>query len=285
MENGLPTNPLLAKIKLPGRTFQLPSRGALYNNGEVSGTEGEVHVHPMSALAEITLKNPDLLFNGKALNQVFAECIPEIKKPTELYGRDIDAIMFYLRLVTYGPEFEIRVRHDCEESKQRDENGEVLLDKEGNEIHKEHSYMVNIEEMVQRIRFLDPTLAEQFQCELPNGQVVKVHPVKFEHMIKLFQMNSGKQEFTAEDIKRNVVFNLVNLIESVDNGDGTIVTDKNQISEWVSSITSPYQNRITEVIEKTNEWGPEQTTTLICKDCKHDMPVELPLNPISFFTE
>ena len=280
MENALPTNPLLAKIKIPGRTFQLPSRGALYNNGELGGTEGEVHVHPMSALAEISLKNPDLLFNGKALNQVFAECIPEIKKPTELYGRDIDAIMFYLRLVTYGPEFEIRVRHDCDESKTRGDNGEAILDREGNYIHKEHAYIVNIEEMIQKIRFLDPTMSDAFKCELPNGQVVKVHPVKFDHMIKLFQMNSGKEEFTAEDIKKNVVFNLVNLIESVDD-----VTDKGQIEEWVRGITTPYQNRITEVIEKTNEWGPEQLTNIICKDCKHDMPVELPLNPISFFTE
>ena len=283
MENGLPTNPLLAKIKLPGRTFQLPSRGALYKNGEVTGSEGEVHVHPMSALAEISLKNPDLLFNGKALNQVFSECIPEIKQPTELYGRDIDAIMFYLRLVTYGPEFEIRVRHDCEESKLRGDDGKYLTDEDGEALHREHSYTVNIEEMVQRIRYLDPTLAEQFQVTVGEGenqQVVKVHPVKFEHMIKLFQMNSNKQEFTPDDIKANVVFNLVNLIESVDD-----VTDKAMIEEWVRGITTPFQNRITEAIEKTNDWGPEQTTDITCKDCKHKMPVELPLNPISFFTE
>jgi len=260
MENA--SNPLLAKIKLPGRTFQLPSRGALYQNGEVAGTEGEVHVHPMSALAEISLKNPDLLFNGKAINQVFKECIPEIKNPTELYGRDIDAIMYYLRLVTYGPEFEIRVKHDCADA-------------------KEHSYLVNIEDLVQKIRFLDPTVAEeQFQTTLPNGQVVKVHPVKFDHMIKLFQMNTGKKEFTAEDVKKNVVFNLVNLIESVDG-----ITDKKLIEEWVSSITTPYQNKITDAIEKTNEWGPDQTVTLKCKDCGQEMAVDLPLNPISFFTE
>ena len=271
MENN--SNPLMSKIKLPGRTFQLPSRGALYNNGELSNSEGEIHVHPMSALAEISLKNPDLLFNGKALNQVFRECIPEIKKPTELYGRDIDAIMYFLRLVTYGPDFEIRVKHDCEEA-------------------KEHSYVVNIEELIQKIVFLDPTeAAEKFQCTLPNGQVVKVHPVKFDHMIKLFQMNTGKKEFTNEDIKRNVIFNLVELIESVsvptEIGEEEIapITDKKMIEEWASSITTPYQNRITDAIEKTNEWGPDQNVTLICKDCAKNIPVDLPLNPISFFTE
>ena len=260
MENQ--TNPLLAKIKLPGRTFQLPSRGALYKNGELSSQEGELHVHPMSALAEISLKNPDLLFNGKALNQVFSECIPEIKKPTELYGRDIDAIMYFLRLVTYGSDFEIKVKHDCENA-------------------KNHEYVVNIEKLISEIRFLDPTVAaEEFKVTLPNDQVVIVHPVKFEHMIKLFQMNTGKEEFTSEDVKRNVVFNLVSLIESVDG-----ITDKKLIEEWVSSITTPYQNRIAEAIEKTNNWGPTQSTKIKCKDCEQMIDIELPLNPISFFTE
>ncbi len=262
-------NPLLTKLKLPGRTFQLPSRGALYRNGELAGQEGEIHVHPMSALTEISLKNPDLLFNGKALDQVCAECIPEIKKPRELYGRDIDALMYFLRLVTYGPSFEITVKHDCEGA-------------------KSHSYLVNLEEQIQRFRYLDPTTAqESFQTTLPNEQVVKVHPVKFEHMIKLFQLNAGKQEFSTEDVKKNVVFNLTSLIASVDDvrngGEGT--ENYGFIREWVSTITTPYQNRITEAIERTNEWGPISTIAMTCKDCGAEMPVDLPLSPISFFSE
>lgn len=255
-------NPLLTKIKLPGRTFQLPSRGALYKNGEISSSEGEVHVHAMSALAEISLKNPDLLFNGKALEEICRECIPEIKKPTELYGRDIDALMVYLRLVTYGPVYEIKVKHNCADA-------------------KDHSYTVDIEKLSMEMKFLDPTeVNDLFKVTLPNGQVVKVHPVKFDHMIKLFQMNAGKNEFTADDVKKNVVFNLVNLIESVDD-----VTDKSLIKEWIESISTPFQNRITEAIEKTSDWGPNQNVTLVCKDCGEKMSVELPLNPVSFFTE
>jgi len=96
----------------------------------------------------------------------------------------------------------------------------------------------------------------------------------------LFQMNTGKDVFTEDDVKKNVVFNLVNLIESVDG-----ITDKKMIEEWVSGITTPYQNRIAETIEKTNDWGPDQVVQLKCKDCGGEMPVDLPLNPISFFTE
>lgn len=256
------TNPLLAKLKLPGRTFQLPSMGALYTNGELSSTEGEIHVHPLSAISEITLKNPDLLFNGKAIEAVFAECIPEIKKPTQLYGRDIDAIMYFLRLVTYGPEFSISVTHTCAGA-------------------KEHSYLVNLEESIQNMRMLDSTVAEEkFKAVMSNGQVVRVHPIKFDHMIKLFQLNSNKKEFTPDDVKKNLVFNLTSIIGSVDD-----IEDKKMIEEWIRAASGPFHNRITEAIDRTNDWGPAQTTTLKCKDCGEDMTVELPLNPISFFTE
>lgn len=254
-------NPLLAKLKLPGRTFQLPSRGALYINSELTNREGEVHVYPMSALTEINLKNPDLLFNGKAIEEVVAECVPDIKKPLELFGRDIDALMFFLRLVTYGPHYDVNVKHTCEGAKQ-------------------HSYIVNIEEMVMNMKPLDPTLSAQFKVVLPNEQVVKLRPVTFQHMVKLFQMNTGKQELTPEEIKANIVFNLVNLIESVDG-----ITDKASIEGWVRAIPSPMTARITEVVERMNDWGPAQTAVLKCKDCGEDMTVELPLNPISFFTE
>lgn len=252
-------NPLLQKLKLPGRVFQLPSRGALYHGGELSSAEGEVHVHAMSALTEINLKNPDQLFNGKALEEVCRECVPEIKKPTELFGRDVDALMFFLRLVTYGPQFEINVKHTCENA-------------------KNHSYTVDLEKMVQEMKMLDPTA--KFETTLQNGQKVVLHPVKFQHMIKLFQMNANKQELSAEDVKANIVFNLMNLIESVDG-----ITDRAMIEEWVRTLTTPMQNRITEVIEKMNDWGPASTSNLKCRDCGEQMEVELPLNPISFFTE
>lgn len=255
-------NPLMAKIKLPGRTFELPSKGAMYKNGELSNTTGEIHVHAMSALSEISLKNPDLLFNGKALNTVFAECVPEVKQVSELYGRDIDAIMYFLRLVTYGPIFEIDVEHNCEGA-------------------KSHSYTVNIEEMVTNMKKVDPTTIDKIlTVVLPNQQVVKTHPVRFQQMIELYQMNAGKTEFTEEDIKKNIVFNLTSIIESVDD-----VTKKEFIEEWVRGLTTPYQNLITESIEKANDWGPARTVKLTCRDCQKEMEVELPLNPISFFTE
>ncbi len=251
---------ILAKLKLPGRVFQLPSRAALYQNGELEGADGEVQVQALSALTEINLKNPDLLFNGSAVREVCAECVPNIKKPDQLFARDIDALMIFLRLVTYGPVFEIQVKHNCEHA-------------------KNHSYTVNLEQLLSEMQFLDPTSIKD-TVTMQNGQVVKLNPIRFEHMIKLFQMNTGKDKLSPEDVKKNIVFNLTNVIQSVDG-----VTDRAAIEMWVKSLTSPMQNRINEAVEALNEWGPKKTADLKCKDCGEVMTVDLPLDPVSFFSE
>jgi hypothetical protein len=257
------TNPLLQSVKLPGRTFQLPSRGALYTD-ELDGTikQGEIHVHPMTALTEINLKNPDMLFNGKALLAVVQECVPGIKKPLELFGRDVDAILFFLRLVTYGSEYRIEVKHDCEGA-------------------KNHSYAVDLEQIMMTMKQLDPTLVEAKRIvKLATGQIVYTRPMRFSDIIELFHRSEGKKELTAEDIKELAVTNLMCMIEKVDT-----VADPKFIEEWVRTLTTPQLNRITEAAGSLNDWGPDQIVTLKCKDCGGDMKVELPLNPVSFFTE
>jgi hypothetical protein len=258
------TNPLLSKLKLPGRTFQLPSRGIFYKNGELApGIEdGELHVYPLSAMTEITLKNPDLLFSGEAIDKVIAECVPGILKPRELFARDIDAIFFYLRLVTYGSDFQVEVKHTCEHA-------------------KSHSYTVNIEKLVMEAKQLDPTLiSSRYTVNLPNGQVVRLKPIRYFHMLNVLQLNANKTEFSPEDVKANLRMSLMELIEDIDG-----VTDRKQIEEWVMSVSSPLLNRLSGAMQGTNDWGVRSDTEIRCLDCGQTMQVQLPVDPVSFFTE
>lgn len=257
-------NPLLTKVKLPGRTFQLPSRGALYQNDELdqSVANGEVHVHPMTALTEINLKNPDQLFNGKALEAAVAECIPSIKRPLDLFKGDVDAVLFFLRVTTYGSEYRVEVKHDCENS-------------------KEHSYVVNLEELLHNMKQLDPTVVDAKRMViLPTGEKVYTRPTKFADIIALFHRAESKKELTVEDIKQIAIENLKCIVQQVDD-----VTEPKFIEEWLRTLTQPQVNRITEAANALNDWGPEQVVELTCKDCGGKMKVELPLNPVSFFTE
>jgi hypothetical protein len=264
MEQVTPSvNPLMQKIKLPGRIFKLPSGGYLYKNGEISdqARDGEVHVRPMSALAEIKMKNPDMLFSGIAVREVLAECVEEIKNPMELFGRDIDALMCYLRVVTYGPNFRVDADHKCTDS-------------------KVHTYEIDIERIISEVRELDPTtIGQRYSVNLPNGQVVTLEPIRFKHVVDLLQA-ANKDVPTAMDIQENLVKNLLNMINNVDG-----ITDKAMIKEWVEGAPAPYIGAIADALDNSNEWGPRFEQEVICRDCGEKMTIELPLNPVNFFSE
>jgi len=255
-------NPLLAKVKIPGRIFQLPSAGAFYKNGELTaGIEnGEVHVHPMTALDEITMKNPDMLFSGKAISIVFRHCVPEIAKPEELFAKDIDALMIFLRAVTYGPQYEIEATHDCEDA-------------------KPHTYAIDVEQMITSMRYLDEeTIERQYSVTLNNGQVVKMQPIRYKHVLQLLKMNENKSVLTVEDQEKNLITNLLNVIESVDG-----YTDKKMITEWIRAINPQMMDQLAKSIDDSQSWGPQTARKVVCKDCGEEYEIEVPINPISFF--
>jgi hypothetical protein len=171
-------------------------------------------------------------------------------------------VLFFLRLATYGPEYRIEVKHDCAEAKQ-------------------HSYTVNLDELVIKMRQLDPTIIElKRTVTLNNGQKVTTRPMKFNDIIKLFHSTGNKKELTPDDVKELAVTNLLCMIEKVED-----VTDRKNIEEWIRTLTTPQVNRITEAAGELNDWGPQQVVEIKCRDCGEMMRVELPLNPVSFFTE
>lgn len=258
------TNPLLQKLKLPGRIFQLPSRGIFYKNGELDASikDAEIHVHPMSALDEINLKNPDQLFSGAAVEMVFKHCVSGVLKPTELLSKDVDAIMMFLRTVTYGPGYEFIAKHTCENA-------------------KEHPYTADVDQLISQMNMIDPTLiAESYTVELNNGQTVKLRPTKYQQTIDFVKNNENKKEITIQDQERNLLHVLLGVIESIDG-----ITDEKLIEEWIRAAPSPLINRVAEKIEKINDWGPSLTWSCKCKDCGETFEVEVPINAVSFFTE
>jgi len=261
--NASQVNPLLAKIKLPGRIFKLPSGGHLYKNGELAPecTNGEVHVRPMSALSEIKMKSPDMLFSGKAIEETIIECIPEIKKPFELFGRDIDAILCFLRVVTYGPKFVIESTHNCKEA-------------------KSHTYELDVDKIISNIEWLDPTIVDSmYTTMMENGQSVRLEPMRFKHIIEAVQRGQKDVE-KSEDIQKLLISNILNMVSSVDG-----IEDKKMISEWLKQVPTSFISRITEAMTLANRWGPVLESEVRCLDCMDPFVIEVPINPLTFFSE
>lgn len=256
-------NPLLAALKIPGRVFPLPSAGLFYKSGELAPdvVNGEVQVFPMSGLAEMKFRSPDLLYSGKAVVEVIRECVPGILKPEKLTSRDVDAILSFIRIVTYGPTMDIKTSHDCKDA-------------------KEHSYVIDIEKIINESTQLSKQNYDLFfNIKLSNGQSVQLTPLSWEDAVTIMQISS-MTNVSTEDIDKLYETNISGMIQSMDG-----VVDKKLISEWVKVAPSPLSKSIQKSVNDGLEgWGPNFEINVTCKDCNTNFKVPLDLNPASFFT-
>ena len=255
-------NPLLSKARMPGETYRLPSNELFYHNDEldVSVREAEVHVYPMTAIDEIVMKSPDMLFSGKAVEDVFLRCVPQVKKPMELLAKDVDHLLLCLRKVSFGDDLEVTVKHDCENA-------------------VEHSYIIQISDLIKKSRQIDPTTLASYTTTLENGQKVVIEPIRFGDYTRLLQSNDSDAEYSAKEWADVMLNSFCDIISSVDD-----ITDKPFIKEWLGTIPAVWVRDIADAIENTSSWGPDFETTVVCKDCGEQLEVTAPLNPVAFFT-
>lgn len=254
-------NQLLARIRIPGETFRLPSGGLFYEPGILSEkvVDGEIYVFPMTAIDEIAIKTPDLLFSGEAVVQVFGRCIPDVLQPRKMLAKDIDFLLIALRKVSYGPQMELTYTHDCEKA-------------------KEHSYVIDVDQFLKRSKRIDPnTMLKDFHITLSNNQIVEVAPISFGGYVALMQ--ASETDVDPVKLAQRLIFSVSQIIKSVDTE-----TDSTKIQEWLAAIPPMLMKQVTESIEKTTEWGPDFMANIKCKDCGSEVQVQAPLNPLAFFT-
>lgn len=258
-------NPLMEKIRIPGGTYRLPSRGLFYTPGvelDESVESGELVINPMRTTEELLLNNTDKLFTGDAAVEVFKYCIPAIKDTRELLSKDVDYLLMCLRIVSYGPTMELSYTHTCEDAEQ-------------------HDYNINLEELMGNVKEIDPTTLDQkFRMQLPNGQVLKLRPPRYDRVIKLYQsFGNFEEDISDEVMKENIIANLTDMIERVDD-----VNDPEHISEWLDNLPAGFVANINNFVEACSDWGMEYTTKITCQDCGEEIEINVPSNPISFFT-
>jgi hypothetical protein len=254
-------NPLMARVRLPGETFTLPSGALFYTDGELDDSvqNGEIHVYPMTTIDEIVLKTPDMLFSGAAITEIFGRCIPTVKKPLDLLAKDVDFLLICLRKVSLGDELEMAYIHNCENA-------------------EEHSYIINISNMIQTTKRIDPTSLNKYTFQLENEQSVTLRPARFKEYIRTMQLQD-RDKLTPVELKDITLESLAGIISKVDE-----IEDPIMIREWLEEISPGMFREISDQIEKTTQWGPTFQSSVVCRDCEKDMPITIPANPISFFT-
>lgn len=257
-------NPLLSSLRIPGETFRLPSQGLFYQTNELDDnvTKGELEVYPMTAIDEIILNTPDKLLSGKAIMEIFSHCIPQIRKPYDLLGKDVDFLMVCLRMVSFGPTMEITYQHDCEKA-------------------KEHHYTVDLQKMIREARSIDPTtINQEFVVNLSNGQVVTLQPLTYGQSVILYQTTAMAKtdNLSQEEAEKLIVDALVSVIKSVDG-----VIDRKFLREWMVKLPIGWKRQIEQTAQKISQWGVSFNINHKCKDCGKEMAIPVSANPVNFF--
>lgn len=258
------TNPLLPSLRIPGETFRMPSQGLFYENNEVDSSvvNGEVEVYPMTAMEEVILSTPDKLLSGKAVTEIFAHCIPQVKSPGALLSRDVDFLMACLRLVTFGPKMVIAFKHNCENA-------------------KEHAYTVDVQRMIATTRSIDATrMKEEYTYTLPNNQVARMKPLTYDEVVKLFQNTAmiKNEGLTEAEAKMLIVDTLASVVVQVDS-----VTDKQFIREWVAEMSWDWKRKLQTAVQSVSQWGTEFISTHTCEDCGEEIKIQISSNPVQLF--
>jgi len=256
-------NPLLERAKMPGGTFTLPSGGIFYTNGELSPDvkNGEVYIHPMVTLDEITLRSPDKLFSGEGIKEVFGRCIPQVINPMKLLAKDVDFLLVCLRQLTYGDEMEVTYTHDCKDA-------------------KSNSYNIMMSSILEKTINMDLTAVKSlFTITLDNGQVLELEPPRLDVVLEIYQAAGGNDDNVDIETVRKSLMNTINgMIRSVDG-----ITDSKMIAEWVEQIPAGWVHKISDSVEKLSEWGPSFNTPITCRDCEKEVTINTPVNPLAFF--
>lgn len=255
---------LVEKLKLPGEVVRLPSCGLCYPDGVLSEdvVNGDVMVYPMTAFDEICMRNISEIINGRSIPSVFSRCVPQILKPDELFSKDVDMLLIYLRKVTYGNTLTITHTHTCKKA-------------------KSHKYDIPISQFIKQSKFIDPTTVNDvYSLVLPNEQVVMIHPIKFKDAVDIMKDAQEYDNMPLEELQIKIAEATTNIIKSVDG-----ITDRDEIIEWSNKLPSTWSKMIANAVQLGDDWGPATTADLICNDCNEQFTVDIPINPMTFFLD
>lgn len=262
-------NPLIRKTLkiIPPTTIRLPSKGMFYTDHELDDevSNGEMILHPMTTLDEIIIRSPDMLLQGTAIEKIITRCAPQVKKPLQLFSKDVDYILIQLHKLSYGDDRLVSFACPiCKENAADDEPTPT------------HQYPLSINYFIQRTKELEQEDRARYKITLSNAMVVNLRPSRYAEMLQMYQLNDETK--SPEEQQDIILKSVLSVIDSVDN-----VKNQAHIREWLEQLPIKFMQEIIDKISDANNWGPDFKYEITCKDCNNKQDISYLINPVSFF--
>jgi hypothetical protein len=262
--------------------FWLPSKG-IYYNGRIP--EGKVQIKPMGLIADKIMATGRLVQTFQSIDWLFKHHVklPEGFETSELLSTDRTFILFGLRGITHGNEYEFSItctNDDCKRKSIHKYDLNELQNHIRGPVHTSEPVHVTLPgltklskqlnydgEIYADVRFLrgsDTRSLEQKRREYNNIRNKSVHAKNQKSEISLNQI-----------IEDNIKLAIVSI-----NGD----TDRRKIEQMVRKMTQSDTAAIRNVIE--NECpGLDTEIVIACPHCENEMEMELPITETFFRPE
>lgn len=258
---------------LPWEPVTLPSRGAYYGSRV---PDGVVQVRPMNIYVERILSTSRFARTGRSMEMMMKHCVrfpDQSFDPTELLVGDSSFLIYYLRGITYGNEYEFMATCD------NDDCGAKMMK------------TFDLNDLARSIKYASPSDREPLEIKLPHmsktlGRDIKIK-VRFmrrydlttmmeEEQIERRVRPAGETKQLSMDPDDMIERNLSLITQEV-MGD----SDRSKIDAFVSKLHSKDSSYIRESIEKKSP-GMDTSIKIKCDTCGNSMEVSLPLTE-SFF--
>lgn len=243
----------------PKDMVTLPSLGKVYPVGTALHNVEQVEVRHLTAADEDILTSRSLLRTGKAIDSLLSNCLVDKSiKPEELLSGDKNAILTYLRVSGYGPEYDV----------------EISCPGCGEDV--KHSFDMSTLEM--NPLELEPVVVgeNRFEFQLPSGDNVTF---KFLNSLEERQISEAQEKIkkaTNSPIDKNITTRLKHQIVSV-NGEA----DLGFISKYVDAMPVRDSRSFRKHLE-VNDPDVIMKQDYTCNMCGVSQEVDIPIT-VSFF--
>jgi hypothetical protein len=277
-------NPLAQYYRKPGTYIDLPSGARFYSNPPKLSDTGELAVYPMTAKDELALKNPDALLNGEALKQVIASVCPDIKNVDEIPAPDIDTILVAMRMTSYGDDMELDVAHGCVASEGKSQRVTVGLG----------SVLSTSKKIPEELGIVTLTSGVTVHIKpytlLAQSKLLRAQFTTMRHLqaaeaaekdidVRAAIADAGYKQLT--DLSQEI---MAESIESVTLPDGTSVTNKTHILDWVRNLDRASYERLDQELKEFAKFGVSRMLEVKCDHCGEKFTSDMLFDPTSFFS-
>jgi hypothetical protein len=276
------TNPLSKHFRQPALYLPLASKGRFYPEGtvELSAT-GTVPIFPMTVKDELTLKTPDAILSGQAVIDIIKSCCPSIKDPWEMPTVDLDPVLIAIRLASYGKgmDFTSKCPH-CNNTNDYTVDLNLILDSIG-KVDYNKTYVfdgMTFKFKPQKYKHLNRVNNINFENEKLVQNIIQSETLSEEDKMVEFKKSFDKIRQLNLDV-------ITDSIDSVTTEDGTVVTDRDNICEFLDNCSRLVYDSIKKTIAEVVDTYKIQPITLTCEseECGKEFKTQLSFDHSNFF--